>query len=98
MQMRENRIVFDLAAIKAVRLRCRECSGEFVQPLLNNAIPEFCPSPKCTARWESKVHSTNKAALDALSNLLHDPPRHVELLFELDGIEAESGEIGGKNA
>ena len=86
--VKETRHIFDLTDIKAVRLQCNSCKKEFVQSLVDNTIPDYCPSPKCDRRWENAQKTDNYHLLRAARAILFDPTSlPMTIRFEIDGEE-----------
>ena len=88
--VKETRHIFDLSDIAAVRFRCNHCKSEFVQSLKDSVIPETCPNPTCSQRWEaaeSSKKSSHHRLIDSAKNVLTYGGPPMTIRFEINGEE-----------
>ena len=87
---RENKIVFDLSAIKAIRLRCKKCGGELTHATKLIEVKEHCPHcgeewiRSSPTGWKGRTHDFVEA-LKKLRNEKQAPL--VTIMFEIEGDE-----------
>ena len=89
--MKETRQIFSVADIKAIRLKCsgKDCQAEVV---LSPVFPYVERCPQCGQAWRGQRnrHDANDLLLNAIKEIIEQPPELVTIRFEIDGGARES--------
>ena len=80
--VKETRVIFDLAELKAVRLQCGHCSVEVVYKNLEFSMPSDCPL--CGEAWDT-ASGLNKALARAIRSVMRADELPMTIRFEIDG-------------
>ena len=89
--VKETRQIFNVADIKAIRLKCnaKGCQTEVV---LSPLSPYIDQCPHCRQVWHGpgNRHDANDLLLNAIKEIVEQPPELVTIRFEIDDGVTES--------
>ena len=89
--VKETRQIFSVADIKAIRLQCKKCQTEVVLSPLSSCM-DRCPY--CSQVWHGQRgrDDPNDLLLNAIKEIVEQPPELVTIRFEIDdGVRESTG-------
>ena len=84
--VKETRQIFSVVDIKAIRLKCngKDCQAAVV---ISPVFPHVDRCPQCGQAWrgQSNRQDANDFLLNAIKEIVTQPPTLVTIWFEIDG-------------